>query len=55
MRTVRTPALSTARLSVLYAGLGLVVVGIYVTLPFDLNSAVFYDSGAAINWLANGV
>jgi len=57
MRTVRTPALSTARLSVLYAGLGLVVVGIYVTLPFDLNSAVFYDTvaGSAVVAILAGV
>jgi signal transduction histidine kinase len=52
VRTVRTSPAWSARLPVLYGGLGLVLVLVFLTVPSELGRAVFYDALAASAVLA---
>lgn len=52
MRTVETSPAWTARLPVLYGGLGLALLAVFLAVPSELGRAVFYDALAASGVLA---
>ena len=57
MRTVSTSAPGTARLPLFYAVPGLLAIAVYLTLPYNLKSAVMYDviAGSSVVAILVGV